>query len=228
VICSDKNWIRAAKGHLPDISEIKYKEGDRERFAFHAHTTDKLIIFATNGRFYTIGVDKLPGGRGFGEPLSLMIELGNEQGVVALTVQDPERRLLVASSDGRGFIVAEKDVAAQTRAGKQVLNVSGNVEAAVCSPVAGDSVAVVGDNRKMLIFPLAELPEMTRGRGVMLQRYNAGGLADAVTFDSREGLPWRIGDRTRVETDLKDWVGKRAQAGRKVPRGFPKNNRFSK
>ena len=228
VICSDKNWIRAAKGHLPDISEIKYKEGDRERFAFHAHTTDKLIIFATNGRFYTIGVDKLPGGRGFGEPLSLMIELGNEQGVVALTVQDPERRLLVASSDGRGFIVAEKDVAAQTRAGKQVLNVSGNVEAAVCSPVAGDSVAVVGDNRKMLIFPLAELPEMTRGRGVMLQRYGTGGLADAVTFDSREGLPWRIGDRTRVETDLKDWMGKRAQAGRKVPRGFPKNNRFSK
>ncbi len=228
VICSEKGWIRAAKGHLPDIADIKYKEGDRERFAFHAQTTDKLIIFATNGRFYTIGVDKLPGGRGFGEPLSLMIELGNDQGVVALTVQDPERKLLVASSDGRGFIVAEKDVAAQTRAGKQVLNVSGKTEAAVCSPVIGDSVAVVGDNRKMLIFPLAELPEMTRGRGVMLQRYNSGGLADVVTFDSKEGLAWRIGDRTRIETDLKDWVGKRAQAGRKVPRGFPKNNRFSK
>ena len=229
VICSDKGWIRAARGHLPDIADIKYKEGDRERFAFHAQTTDKLIIFATNGRFYTIGVDKLPGGRGFGEPLSLMIELGNEHGVVALTVQDPERKLLVASTDGRGFIVAEKEVAAQTRAGKQVLNVSGSVEAAVCSPVTGDSVAVVGENRKLLIFPLAELPEMMRGRGVMLQRYGTGGgLADAVTFDSREGLPWRIGDRTRVETDLKDWIGKRAQAGRKVPRGFPKNNRFSK
>jgi topoisomerase IV subunit A len=228
VICSEKGWIRAAKGHLPDIADIKYKEGDRERFAFHAQTTDKLIIFATNGRFYTIGVDKLPGGRGFGEPLSLMIELGNDQGVVALTVQDPERKLLVASSDGRGFVVAEKDVAAQTRAGKQVLNVSGKTEAAVCSPVIGDSVAVVGDNRKMLIFPLAELPEMTRGRGVRLQRYNSGGLADVVTFDSKEGLAWRIGDRTRIETDLKDWVGKRAQAGRKVPRGFPKNNRFSK
>jgi topoisomerase-4 subunit A len=229
VICSDKGWIRAARGHLPDIADIKYKEGDRERFAFHAQTTDKLIIFATNGRFYTIGVDKLPGGRGFGEPLSLMIELGNEHGVVALTVQDPERKLLVASTDGRGFIVAEKDVAAQTRAGKQVLNVSGDVEAAVCSPVSGDSVAVVGENRKLLIFPLAELPEMTRGRGVMLQRYGTGGgLADAVTFDGKEGLPWRIGDRTRVETDLKDWMGKRAQAGRKAPRGFPKNNRFSK
>ncbi|MPY74332.1 MAG: DNA topoisomerase IV subunit A [Alphaproteobacteria bacterium] len=228
VICSDKGWIRAAKGHLPDIADIKYKEGDRQRFAFHAQTTDKLIIFATNGRFYTIGVDKLPGGRGFGEPLSLMIELGNEHGVVALTVHDPERKLLVASSDGRGFIVAEKDVAAQTRAGKQVLNVSGDVEATVCSPVVGDSVAVVGENRKMLIFPLDELPEMTRGRGVMLQRYNARGLADAVTYDSREGLAWRIGDRTRVETDLKDWIGKRAQAGRKVPRGFPSNTRFSK
>jgi topoisomerase-4 subunit A len=229
VICSDKGWIRAARGHLPDIADIKYKEGDRERFAFHAQTTDKLIIFATNGRFYTIGVDKLPGGRGFGEPLSLMIELGNEHGVVALTVQDPERKLLVASTDGRGFIVPEKDVAAQTRAGKQVLNVSGDVEAAVCSPVSGDSVAVVGENRKLLIFPLAELPEMTRGRGVMLQRYGTGGgLADAVTFDGKEGLPWRIGDRTRVETDLKDWMGKRAQAGRKAPRGFPKNNRFSK
>ena len=228
VICSEKGWIRAARGHLPNIADIKYKEGDRERFAFHAQTTDKLIIFATNGRFYTIGVDKLPGGRGFGEPLSLMIDLGNDQGVVALTVQDPERKLLVASSDGRGFIVAEKDVAAQTRAGKQVLNVSGKTEAAVCSPVMGDSVAVVGDNRKMLIFPLAELPEMTRGRGVMLQRYNTGGLADVVTFDSKEGLAWRIGDRTRVETDLKDWIGKRAQAGRKAPRGFPKNNRFSK
>jgi topoisomerase-4 subunit A len=229
VICSDKGWIRAARGHLPDIADIKYKEGDRERFAFHAQTTDKLIIFATNGRFYTIGVDKLPGGRGFGEPLSLMIELGNEHGVVVLTVQDPERKLLVASTDGRGFIVAEREVAAQTRAGKQVLNVSGDVEAAVCSPVTGDSVAVVGENRKLLIFPLAELPEMTRGRGVMLQRYGTGGgLADAVTFDSKEGLPWRIGDRTRVETDLKDWTGKRAQAGRKAPRGFPKNNRFSK
>jgi topoisomerase-4 subunit A len=155
-----------------------------------------------------------------------MIELGNEHGVVAMTVHDPERKLLVASSDGRGFVVAEKDVMAQTRTGKQVLNVSGGNEAAVCTPVMGDSVAVVGDNRKLLIFPLEELPEMTRGRGVMLQRYSTGGLADVVVFDSGEGLAWRIGDRTRVETDIEDWVGKRAQAGRKVPRGFPRNTRF--
>ncbi len=226
VICSEKGWIRAARGHLPNIDDVKYKEGDRKRFAFHAQTTDKLIIFATNGRFYTLGVDKLPGGRGFGEPLSLMIELGNEHGVLAMTVHEPDRKLLVASSDGRGFVVAEKDVMAQTRAGKQVLNVSGSVEAAVCTPVMGDSVAVVGDNRKMIVFPLEELPEMTRGRGVMLQRYSTGGLADVMVFDGAQGLAWRIGDRTRVETDLKDWIGKRAQAGRKVPRGFPKNTRF--
>jgi topoisomerase IV subunit A len=226
VICSEKGWIRAARGHMPDVDDVKYKEGDRKRFAFHAQTTDKLIIFATNGRFYTLGVDKLPGGRGFGEPLSLMIELGNEHGVLAMTVHEPDRKLLVASSDGRGFVVAEKDVMAQTRAGKQVLNVSGSVEAAVCTPVMGDSVAVVGDNRKMLVFPLEELPEMTRGRGVMLQRYSTGGLADVLVFDSAQGLAWRIGDRTRVETAIEDWLGKRAQAGRKVPRGFPKNTRF--
>jgi len=226
VICSEKGWVRAARGHMSNIDDVKYKEGDRKRFAFHAYTTDKLIIFGTNGRFYTLGVDKLPGGRGFGEPLSLMIELGNEHGVVEMATHDPERKLLVASTDGRGFVVAEKDVAAQTRAGKQVLNVSGKTEAAVCTPVKGDSVAVVGDNRKLLIFPLAELPEMGRGRGVMLQRYNTGGLADVLTFTLAEGLAWRIGARTRVETEIKDWIGKRAQAGRKVPRGFPRNTRF--
>ena len=227
VICSEKGWIRAARGHLADFGDVKYKEGDRQRFAFHAQTTDKLILFATNGRFYTIGVDKLPGGRGFGEPLSLMIDLGNEHGVVALSVHDPERKLVVASSDGRGFVVAEKEVVAQTRGGKQVLNVSSGAEAAACKPIAGDLVAVVGDNRKMLIFPLKDLPEMTRGRGVILQRYAKDGLADVATFTMTEGLSWQIGERTRTETDLKDWVGKRAQAGRKVPRGFSKNNRFS-
>jgi topoisomerase-4 subunit A len=226
VICSEKGWIRAARGHLEDVSDVRYKEGDRRRFAFHAQTTDKLIVFATNGRFYTLGVDKLPGGRGFGEPLSLMIELGNEHDIVTLTVHDPERKLLVAASDGRGFIVAEKEVVAQTRGGKQVLNVRGSVEAAVCSPVAGDSVAVVGDNRKLLIFPIDELPEMTRGRGVIMQRYNKGGMADAITFDLAEGLSWRIGERIRTETKIGDWIGKRSQAGRVVPRGFSKGNTF--
>ncbi|MDH3700801.1 MAG: DNA topoisomerase IV subunit A [Alphaproteobacteria bacterium] len=226
VICSAKGWIRAARGHLADISEIKYKEGDSQRFAFHAQTTDKLIIFATNGRFYTVGVDKLPGGRGFGEPLSLMIDLGNDHDIVELTTHDPARRLVVASSDGRGFIVNEKDITAQTRGGKQVLNVAAGAEAAACTPAAGDSVAVVGDNRKLLIFPIAELPEMTRGRGVIMQRYNKGGLSDVLTFALAEGLSWPSGDRMRTESKLDDWIGKRAQAGRIVPRGFPRNNRF--
>ncbi len=226
VLCSEKGWIRAARGHLEKFGDVKYKEGDRHRFAFHAQTTDKLILFATNGRFYTIGVDKLPGGRGFGEPLSLMIDLGNEHNVVALNVHDPEQKRIVASSDGRGFVVAEKDVVAQTRGGKQVLNLGGSAEATACAPFKGDHVAVVGDNRKLLIFPADELPEMTRGRGVILQRYNKGGLADVTSFTMKEGLSWQIGDRTRTETKLANWVGKRAQAGRVVPRGFSKNNRF--
>ncbi len=226
VICSAKGWIRAARGHLADISDIKYKEGDSQRFAFHAQTTDKLIIFATNGRFYTVGVDKLPGGRGFGEPLTLMIDLGNEHDIVELTTHDPERRLVVASSDGRGFIVNEKDITAQTRGGKQVLNLAAGAEAAACTPAAGDSVAVVGENRKLLIFPIEELPEMTRGRGVIMQRYAKGGLSDVLTFALAEGLSWPSGDRMRTESKLDDWIGKRAQAGRIVPRGFPRNNRF--
>jgi len=226
VICSAKGWIRAARGHLADINEVKYKEGDSQRFAFHAQTTDKLIIFATNGRFYTVGVDKLPGGRGFGEPLSLMIDLGNDHDIVELTTHDPDRRLVVASSDGRGFIVNEKDITAQTRGGKQVLNVAAGAEAAACTPAAGDSVAVVGQNRKLLIFPIAELPEMTRGRGVIMQRYAKGGLSDVLTFALADGLSWPSGDRMRTESKLDDWIGKRAQAGRIVPRGFPRNNRF--
>ncbi len=155
-----------------------------------------------------------------------MIELGNDQDIVALTVHDPERKLLVAASDGRGFIVPEKEVVAQTRGGRQVLNVRGSVEACVCTPVAGDSVAVIGSNRKLLIFPAEELPEMTRGRGVIMQRYNKGTLSDAITFNLADGLPWRIGERVRTETKLDDWIGRRAQAGRVAPRGFSKGNTF--
>jgi topoisomerase-4 subunit A len=227
VICSDKGWIRAARGHLTDTSDLKYKDGDRARFVLHAQTTDKLVAFGTNGRFYTVGCDKLPGGRGHGEPLRLMFDLGNDQEIVSLMVHVPGRKLLVASSDGRGFVVPEDEVVAQTRAGRQVLNVAGGIEAQACVPAAGDSVAVVGENRKLLIFPLAELPEMTRGRGVMLQRFKDGGLSDATVFTWADGLTWRAGDRTRTETGLDDWVGKRAQAGRVVPKGFSRANRFS-
>jgi len=229
VLCSSKGWIRAAKGHLDEVQlqEAKYKEGDRARFAIACQTTDKLLLFATNGRFYTLGVDKLPGGRGFGEPLRLMLDLPNDADVISLAVHRPGGRLLVASSQGYGFVVAEDEVLAQTRNGKQVLNLGEGDEAVACSPVAGDHVAVIGENRKLLLFPLDELPEMTRGRGVILQKYKDGGLADVKTFALKEGLTWAAGaGRVRTETQIREWVGKRAQAGRMPPAGFPRSNRF--
>ena len=227
ILCSAKGWVRTVKGHIAQFGDIKYKEGDGHRFALHAETTDKLLVFATNGRFYTLAVDKLPGGRGFGEPLRLMIGLGNEHDIVNLLVHRPDRKLLVAATDGRGFIVPEAEVVAHTRAGKQVLNLSANAEARVCVPAEGDSVAVVGENRKLLIFKRSDLPEMSRGRGVTLQRYGAGALSDAKVFNRAEGLSWASGERIRSEQNIKDWVGSRAQAGRKAPRGFPANNRFA-
>jgi topoisomerase-4 subunit A len=226
VVCSEKGWIRAVRGHLADTSDLKYKEGDRARFVIHAQTTDKLVVFGTNGRFYTLGCDKLPGGRGNGEPIRLMSDLGNDQDIVQLLVHVPGRKLLVGSADGRGFVVKEDDVLAQTRAGKQVLNVAAGVEARVCVPAVGDSVAVVGENRKLVIFALDEVPEMTRGRGVRLQKYKDGGMSDSVVFNRADGLKWKSGDRERVETDLSPYVGKRSQAGRLAPKGFASNNRF--
>ncbi len=229
VVCSDKGWVRTIKGHSVDPKELKFKEGDKGRFVLTAETTDKLLVFATNGRFYTVGVDKLPGGRGHGEPLRLMFDLGNDADIVALRVHKPGAKLVVASSDGRGFIVLEDDVVAQTRTGNQVLNAKGDVEAAACAPVEGDQVAVLGRLRKLLIFALSELPEMTRGRGVKLQSYSRDSLADVATFNMAEGLTTATGDRNRTFTadELKEWVGKRAQAGRKTPRGFPSAPRFS-
>jgi topoisomerase-4 subunit A len=226
IVCSDKGWIRALKGHVQDGEDIKYKEGDRGRFFLHAETTDKLLVFGTNGRFYTLAADKLPGGRGHGEPIRLMIDLGNDQDIVALLVHKPGRKLVVASHDGRGFVVPEEEVAAQTRGGKQVLNLAEGVEAQACRPVEGDHIAVIGENRKMLIFPLAELPEMARGRGVILQKYRDGRLSDLKTFNPADGLTWRLGDKVRTETLLQDWLGQRAQAGRLPPRGFPSSNKF--
>ncbi len=228
IVCSAKGWVRALKGHAEDISDLKYKEGDTGKFSLHAQTTDKLVIFATNGRFYTIGCDKLPGGRGHGEPLRLMIDLGNEHDLVDMFVYTPDRKRLVVSDAGRGFIVGENDVIAQTKNGKQVLNLGPGEEAAVAAVVEDDAdhVAAVGQNRKLLIFPISELPEMTRGRGNILQRYAKGGLADAKTLKLADGLSWKSGDRTRTETEIGEWVGKRAQAGLKVPRGFSTTGRF--
>ena len=231
VICSEKGWIRALKGHLDESSDpsdkVKYKEGDKARFLIRAETTDKLVVFATNGRCYTIGVDKLPRGRGQGEPLRLMIDLPNDHEAVAMFVHRPGSKLLVAASDGRGLVVAEDEIIAQTRSGKQVLNVSGDVEAQVCVPAEGDAVAVLGENRKLLIFKLAEVPRRSRGRGVILQRYAKGGLADARVFTLSEGLATRSGERTRTFTELGPWIGRRANAGRLPPSGFPRSNRFN-
>ena len=228
VVCSAMGWIRALSGHVDLTRELKFKDGDGPRFMFHAETTDRLLALGANGRVYTLPAATLPGGRGMGEPLRLMVDLPNEAGLVALFVQRAGARRLMASSAGDGFVAAEDDMLAQTRAGKQVLNVRGDTVASVCVPVAGDHVAVVGENRKVLVFPLSDLPEMGRGKGVRLQKYKDGGLSDATTFTLSEGLSWRDpAGRTRTETDLADWIAKRATAGRMAPRGFPRDNRFT-
>jgi len=229
IVCSQKGWIRAVKGHNIDTLSLKYKEGDRGRFVIPAQTTDKLIIFATNGRFYTLGCDKLPGGRGHGEPLRLMIDLSNEHEPVEMFVYQPGRKMLIASDQGRGFVVDENSVIAQTRNGKQVMNVKEGAEASRCLLIKPDqdAVAVIGVNRKLLVFGLDEMPEMTRGQGVILQRFKDGGLADITCFKLEDGLSWPSGERVRTETDLTPWRGKRASAGRLPPRGFPRSNRFT-
>ncbi|MEP2472924.1 MAG: DNA topoisomerase IV subunit A [Paracoccaceae bacterium] len=228
VVVSKMGWVRAMTGHIDLTRELKYKDGDGPSFIFHAETTDRLLAFASNGRFYTLSASNLPGGRGMGEPMSLMVDLPNEADIVTIFAHKSDRKLLVASSAGDGFNVPENEVMAQTRSGKQVLNVRGDVKAAVCRPVTGDSVAVVGENRKVLIFPLDELPEMGRGKGVRLQKYKDGGMSDVTTFILQEGLSWfDPAGRTRNETELAEWQGKRASAGRMAPRGFPRDNRFN-
>ncbi len=228
VICSRMGWIRAMKGHQALDSEFKFKDGDEARFAFHAETTDKLIVAGSNGRFFTVLGANLPGGRGMGEPIRLIIDLPNEAEIVDIFTAKAGRKLLVASSDGDGFVVAEDDVIAQTRAGKQVLNVKDGVVLRVVKPVSGDHVAVVGENRKVLVFAIDELPEMGRGKGVRLQKYKDGGLSDATTFTLVDGLSWLDpAGRTRTESDLTEWLGKRAGSGRMAPRGFPRDNRFT-
>ena len=231
VVCSKMGWIRAMSGHLALEKVLKYKDGDEAQFVFHAETTDKIIVFGTNGRFYTLIADNLPGGRGMGEPLRLMIDLPNEVGIVDLFIHDPLGKRLVASMAGDGFIVPEAEIVAQTRTGRQVLNVKGDVKAILANRVTGDHVACVGDNRKVLVFPINELPEMGRGKGVRLQKYKDGGLSDATTFAIRDGLAWKDpAERTRTveEAELLEWVGKRASFGRMAPRGFPRNNLFTK
>lgn len=230
VVCSQMGWIRAMTGHIDLTRELKFKDGDGPRFIFHAETTDKLLVAASNGRFYTISAANLPGGRGMGEPLRLMVDLPNEAEIMDILIHNPDRKLLVASSAGDGFVVPEADVVAQTRTGKQVLNVKDGIRLLVVKPVEGNAVAVVGENRKVLIFPLDELPEMGRGKGVRLQKYKDGGLSDAKTFVLEVGLNWLDpAGRTRTVTheELDEWIAKRASAGRMAPRGFPRDNKFT-
>ena len=226
VLCSDKGWIRAVKGHNVPLADQRYKEGDGPRFALETQTTDRLLIFASNGRFFTLGIDKLPGGRGHGEPLKLMIDLPNEAEIVALRVYRPGEKMMLVSTDGRGFIVNQDEAQAQTRAGKQVMNPADKVTARFCLPFTGDALALVGDNRKLLVLPLADIPEMTRGRGVILQKYKDGGLADAKIIRLAEGLSWPSGSRMRTEPDLTAWKTGRGSSGRMVPNGFPRPTRF--
>ncbi len=229
VVVSRLGWIRAMRGHLADFSGLSFKAGDELRTAFHAETTDKLLVFSTNGRFYTLGADSLPGGKGQGEPIRLMAGLADGEDIVAVFPHKPERKLLLVSTDGRGFVVNEADLLANTRKGKQVMNVGAPVEASICVEARGDRVAIIGENRKLLIFPLAEIPELPRGKGVRLQRYRDGGVSDARVFAADEGLTWMDSSGrsfNRSLDELREWVGDRAQAGRLPPQGFPRTNKF--
>ena len=228
VICSSMGWIRAFKGHGHNPKDIKYKDGDKGKFVIEGQTTDKLLVLGTNGRFYTIGCDKLPSGRGFGEPLRLMADLPNDADITELKIYEPEGKLIVASDGGHGFIVAEKEVLAQTRNGKQVLNVSGKAAAKLCVklPADADHIATIGTNRKMLVFEVSEMPEMSRGKGVIIQRIKDGKLSDIKPFNMEQGLSCTYGAGETVVDDIQPWVGKRAQAGRLPPNGFPQKNKF--
>jgi topoisomerase-4 subunit A len=233
VILSQRGWIRAMKGHIDTVGTeaLKFKEGDGPAFAFHAQTTDKILLAAETGRFYTLAADKLPGGRGFGEPLRLMIDLDGEAGIVDLFPAGRAERHLVAACDGRGFIVKTAELIAETRKGKTVVTPRPGARLLRLKPLdpLADYVAVIGDNRRLLVFPLAELPEMTRGQGVQLQRYRDGGLADVTSFMLAQGLSWAMGGdsgRTRNEPDMGPWRAARGAAGRMPPNGFPRDNRF--
>ena len=234
VILSQRGWIRAMKGHLAldQVADLKWREGDAPFIHFHAQTTDRLALFASNGRVYTLAGDKLPSARGFGEPVRLLIDLDADVEIVQLLVASPEMKLLVATSDGKGFVTSGNATLAETRKGKQLVNVRAGARVTVVRPVpeTADAVAVVGENRKMVVFPLSELPELARGQGVTLQRYRDGGLSDAVVFRLADGLSWTLGGesgRVRTETDLSQWRAARGAAGRMPPIGFPRSNRFS-
>ncbi|MFA1623346.1 DNA topoisomerase IV subunit A [Rhizobium mongolense] len=230
VVVSEKGWIRALKGHIADTASLTFKEGDALKIAFPAQTTDKILVVTTGGKVFTLGGDKLPGGRGHGEPLRIMVDMDNDQAVLTAFVHDPARKQLIVSTAGNGFVVAESEMAANTRKGKQIMNVAMPDETKLIVPVGGDHVAVVGENRKMLVFPLAQVPEMGRGKGVRLQRYKDGGISDVRCFAIADGLVWEDSAGrtfTKNKEELAEWLGDRASAGRTVPKGFPRSGKFA-
>ncbi|MDC7743906.1 MULTISPECIES: DNA topoisomerase IV subunit A [Rhizobium] len=230
VVISEKGWIRALKGHIADTATLTFKEGDGLKLAFPAQTTDKILIVTTGGKAFTLGGDKLPGGRGHGEPLRIMVDMDNDQAVLTAFVHDPARKQLIVSTAGNGFVVAEAELVANTRKGKQIMNVALPEETQLLVPVGGDHVAVVGENRKLLVFPLAQVPEMSRGKGVRLQRYKDGGISDVRCFAISDGLFWEDSAGrtfTKNKDELAEWLSDRATAGRTVPKGFPRSGKFA-
>ena len=230
VIVSQKGWIRALKGHQNELGNLQFKGDDALAFGFHAQTTSKILTLASNGRIFTLDAAKLPGGRGFGDPIRLMVDLDEDAEIVTAFVHEPGTKVLLLASDGRGFVAPTDQLVANTRKGKQALNVDGKAKAVICTPASGDHIAIVGDNRKLLAFPIDQVPEMTRGKGVRLQRYKDGGVSDAKVFTLADGLTW-LDTSGRTWTVSPDdlaggWLGNRAEAGRLPPKGFPKNNRF--
>jgi len=226
VILSEKGWIRAVKGSVAEPGDLKFKEGDKLRLLLPCQTIDRLTLLATNGKAFTLKAADLPRGRGDGHPVRLLAELTNEDEITTLFVAAEGTKYLIASNTGRGFVVPAAELLAERKTGKQVLNLKPNEEAALCVPAEGDHVAIIGENRRLLVFPLSDVPEMARGSGVILQRYKDGGLSDAKVFRVADGLTWKLGDRIRTETDLRPWLAERGTAGRLPPNGFPKTPKF--
>jgi topoisomerase-4 subunit A len=226
VVLSAKNWVRTIKGH--NAIDLKYKDGDEERYVLNASTTDKLLLLSSNGRFFTIGIDKITRTRGHGDPVRMMIELENTDDIVNGFIITPglEQKFILVSSSARGFIIKAEDILAQTKGGKQVLTLEGNEKTFACIPITGDHVAIIGENRKLLVFPINNLPEMARGKGVSFQKYKDGGIADIKIITIEDGLRWKRAEKEYHQKDLRLWIGKRAASGRLAPIGFPRTNKF--
>ncbi len=227
ILCSKMGWIKALKGHIDDLSGVKYKDGDEMRFIIKGQTTDKLVIFTSDGKFFTLSCNDLSGGKGFGEPLNLMVDLTPGSQIVNMFIYQDNINIILAAKNGKGFMLEANDVLAQTKNGKQILNLGEGVDATICTIADGDHVAVIGDNRRLVVFPISEIPMLKRGSGVIFQKYKHGGMADLKIFKLADGLSWQNGNKKMHEKNLTPWLAKRAAPGRLPPAGFPRNNKFA-